>query len=1163
MNRAAIFTLAILTVISSLPVVESGTITDNSPSAGLRRYREDFQNLTTGSTPTDSWYNVTTAGTGTQFVNSAKMWQTEDTAAAYAVQLNNLAVGADLCLAGQSLTFSGSVPDLAVTTQAEYRVQSGTVSSSASPTNSAGIRFTGIVASTVSLVQFFLHDSSGAEIVSSTTGTLNAGASFTTTISQMACPNLASVLFTNAGLGAASVSLTGDSPFTGTFNEWSVAHTAGAVSTVLTADDYDWQGILMPAPTITNISPAGGATPGGNTVTVTGTNFVSGAQVTVDGVATNETFVSATQITFVAPLHAAGATSVIVTNPDGRASNAATYTYAALPTPVILFVVPDIGFTAGGESVQIQGNNFRDPTVYFDGVAAQTVSYYNNRVNVTTPPHAEGIVNVTVTNGDDLQSATLTNGYEYCATTDTDTDGVPDCVDNCPTDFNPSQRDFDSDGAGNACAIVGGSGIGEVLSEDFQDDTLGDNSPSEDWYTFGGNTGAVYASPQTGSQVYRIPTSQVSTFTTQVDICATGGLTFNVFLESFSNNANPPKVLLVNSTTGATTTNAVWDEMIAAVTPAGFSGLRLTAWNSTNGAAQTAGPFTVDNTQMVRLTHTITCNSLEASGTGALSNGYSVNANAPGTFSNSLNQIQFYAGASGSMQVDNITIQPTGETQSPWDSEPVANITGFDVDQFGQLAITRHDNGPTIQVYDGFSLEPGNDENTDCMRFGGVDAMTARNGESLVSYFDCDSVDESLVISLKIRDRNLDAPSGQITSIDAKDAFGPQGFLAGDQDQQIELSDVGTFPYDFSRTGTQSSCVGGCGATGGAWAFSDTEGGIGVFTYETRDQDFDESRSARAIIKSGASASVSELCAAFDTTTNPPRDLIYGSATGVNVQGFKVNYGTVGGGRGIEVSLTNIFSGSHPETLSAQIGCGREFLVTISAGNVYLWNVANGSRTLMHTSPDLGFVGMDPDGLQFAFVDGDEIILMQLDGEIAARFLKPEPFITKVILRNQGNALYLSGEAGIYYIDATPYSQYGNVSYNPFVDIDGDGLAGFEDTDIDGDGVPNTTDPDIDGDGQCNGSESLPAGTAGAANGCTGGDTDDDGDGLPDTIDGQPGGLGTGTANPGVVPAGGDTGQGLFGFSRTVSILGALALILALAFAGYVFTAGRDSRKED
>jgi Glycosyl hydrolases family 16/IPT/TIG domain len=91
------------------------------------------------------------------------------------------------------------------------------------------------------------------------------------------------------------------------------------------------QGSTNPALKVSAISPNTGTANGGSAVTVTGTGFLSGATVTIGGVAaTGVTVVSSTSITAKTPAHAAGAADVIVKNTNNQVSTLSSgYTYTS------------------------------------------------------------------------------------------------------------------------------------------------------------------------------------------------------------------------------------------------------------------------------------------------------------------------------------------------------------------------------------------------------------------------------------------------------------------------------------------------------------------------------------------------------------------------------------------------------------------------------------------------------------------------------------------------------------------------------------------------------------------------------------------------------------------------------------------------------------------
>ncbi|HUI41246.1 MAG TPA: IPT/TIG domain-containing protein [Terriglobia bacterium] len=169
-----------------------------------------------------------------------------------------------------------------------------------------------------------------------------------------------------------------------------------------------------PAPTISQVSPSSGLVSGGTQVTVTGTNFESGATVTFGATAATGVIVtSSTQITAVTPAESAGTVSVTVKNPDGgTATLAQAFTFNALPT--VTSVSPSSGSVNGGTQVTVTGTNFESgATVTFGATAATGVTVTSStQITAVTPAESAGTVSVTVKNPDG-GTATLAQGFTF------------------------------------------------------------------------------------------------------------------------------------------------------------------------------------------------------------------------------------------------------------------------------------------------------------------------------------------------------------------------------------------------------------------------------------------------------------------------------------------------------------------------------------------------------------------------------------------------------------------------------------------------------------------------------------------------------------------------------------------------------------------------------
>jgi hypothetical protein len=147
----------------------------------------------------------------------------------------------------------------------------------------------------------------GADMVATTTE--SAGSGFTSRIITSDGDIAEDKVVTTAGSNSATATLHGSGPWVMQMATFSAA--------------------FGPVPTVTNVSPNSGSTKGGTPVTITGTNFASGATVTFGGTAaTNVVVVNSTKITATTPAHAAGAVTVTVTvnGQSGSLVNGFTYT---------------------------------------------------------------------------------------------------------------------------------------------------------------------------------------------------------------------------------------------------------------------------------------------------------------------------------------------------------------------------------------------------------------------------------------------------------------------------------------------------------------------------------------------------------------------------------------------------------------------------------------------------------------------------------------------------------------------------------------------------------------------------------------------------------------------------------------------------------------------
>jgi hypothetical protein len=160
---------------------------------------------------------------------------------------------------------------------------------------------------------------------------------------------------------------------------------------------------VVPAPTISSISPSVGKLTGGEVVTIQGTRlsavtavkFGTSSATAVAG--TSLTRVSDTELRVTTPAGTLGAKSVYVIAPSGTATKASGYTYVGVPT--ITTVSPSSGSSAGGSTVVINGTALANlKSVTIGGALATVSTSTDTRITAIVPagtPGGHAIVVVT------------------------------------------------------------------------------------------------------------------------------------------------------------------------------------------------------------------------------------------------------------------------------------------------------------------------------------------------------------------------------------------------------------------------------------------------------------------------------------------------------------------------------------------------------------------------------------------------------------------------------------------------------------------------------------------------------------------------------------------------------------------------------------------------
>ncbi|MBI1916709.1 MAG: IPT/TIG domain-containing protein [Planctomycetes bacterium] len=353
---------------------------------------------------------------------------TAPTVTALSVNRRPLAGGTQVVISGTNLNGATGVVFGSVAAT-EFNIDSATQITATAPAGTSGTINVTVTtpygtSSTSSASQFTYADAAAPAVtdvsVSGTTvpsGPMAGGTSVVLTGSGFTAATL--VLF---GDVAASFVVNSDTQITATAPAGNAGTVDVSVETpygVSLASPFDRYSYLAAAPSITSLSLTSGSTAGGDSVTISGANFLGATRVTFNGVDATFTVNSDSSITATTPLAPAGTGDVVVWTPAGSSSTGTQthFTFnAATGVATVTGLSTTSGATGGGTSVTLTGTHFTSATRVLFGSVSVTSFIVNSDTSLTavTPPGVAGSVSVQVIN--DVGMSATGGTFTYVAT---------------------------------------------------------------------------------------------------------------------------------------------------------------------------------------------------------------------------------------------------------------------------------------------------------------------------------------------------------------------------------------------------------------------------------------------------------------------------------------------------------------------------------------------------------------------------------------------------------------------------------------------------------------------------------------------------------------------------------------------------------------------------